>query len=572
MSNSDLTLFKEKFNTSDYFVGVAESLIDRLLEFEYIPTLKLNSYINKLFNNINELRIDTNNNYEYKTGYYDANKKELYIKDTKNIPAVYLRLLYALTTNEVDNNIFNTGYATTKLHTENYKLRHINFGINRAIMSNLVYKLCNLIPASLQIPEINPTYTHNFLGFKIESQNDMYYLEGKILSELCFVLDLDPELLYHGLFTKRPIKVLQNAFKKKDFKRSDEFLDLLDNISRKYSNYNKLLFLSNKLNDNYINYKKNVLTTDVKDIKKEQQIIEQEISSVLSNLKALDENDSKEWTEENYEESSAIYEHISGLAETIDNLYNSLRNDIIIIQDILAEQLIESSKNLSYSRYASKLKCFNNILIAPNKKLNKKIEELILFKLMPESEITGINLIEKIKYALIEQILSEEDFADISNTFSFFNITQLENANDGSCIIILNSNKAFAKVLEISGLNNNDYNYTITPIPLDNLKHMMTSSYSNIYVGNIEKLYSSLKNSFKQFENLSLENIFAFEYESKKLLLVYTNDTPHIISFSTQQIHNFQKLYLSEKYKVFGKTITKEKINNKSNLPIIYKK
>ena len=566
MSNSDLTLFKEKFNTSDYFVGVAESLIDRLLEFEYISAFKLNSYINKLFDNISELRIDTNNKYEYKSGYYDANKKELYIKDTKNIPATYLRLLYALTTTEVDAGIYDTGYATTKLSTENYKLRHLNFGINRAIMSNLVYKLCNLIPASLQITQIEPTYTHNFLGFKIESQNDMYYLEAKLLNELCFVLDMDAELLYHGLFTKRPMKTLLAAFKRKNFVRADEFLSLLDNISRKYSTYNKLVFLSSELNDNYISYKKNVLTTDINEIKKEQALIEREIANVLSKLKAIEKEELEE------DDETQVFEYMAGLAETIDTLYTELRNDIVSIQDILAEQLIESCKNLPYSKYASKLKCFNNILIEPNEKLNKKIEEIILFKLMPEAEVTGINLMEKIKYALIEQILAERDYSDISNTFSFYNITALENSDNGSCLIILNSEKSFAKVLEISGLEKAGRNYTITPIPLDNLKHIMTTNYSNIYIGSIEKLYSSLKNSFKQFSNVSMENIFVFEYDTKKLLLVYDDNIPNIVSFSTSQIHNFQKLPLSEKYKVFGKSVVGTKSKVSSSLPTIYNK
>ena len=136
------------------------------------------------------------------------------------------------------------------------------------------------------------------------------------------------------------------------------------------------------------------------------------------------------------------------------------------------------------------------------------------------------NLMEKIKFALIEQILAEQDFSDISNTFSFYNVPQLENADKGSCLIILNSTKAFAQLLEVSGLNNNNHDYTISPVVLDNLKHIMTSNYSNIYVGNIEKLYTTLKSSFTVFSNISMENIYVFEYDSKKLLLIYANNKP----------------------------------------------
>ena len=575
MGYSDLEHFKETLNASDYFVGITESLIDKLLEYEYISSFKLSHYLRKLTNNISELRIDTNNPYEYKTGYYDANKKEMYIKSTRNVSATYLRLLYALTTTEVDKNIYESGYATTKLSTENYKLCHYNFGINRAIMSNLVYKLCNLVPSSLQISEIQQTSTHNFLGFKIESQNDMYFLEGKILSELCYVLDLDPELLYRGLFTRHPMRVLNRAFKKKKFKRSDDFLIVLDGISRKYSTYNKLVFLSQKLNENYVEYKKNVLTSDVNDINKEKALIEQEIADVLAKFKRdttpkeTIESDDEAIIEEDLDE---VLDYTSSLAETIQKLYDDLREQIIYIQDILAEQLIENSKNLSYTLYASKLKCFNNILIVPNKRLSDKIEEIITFKLMPESEVTGSNLIDKIKYALIEQILAEKDYSDISNTFSFYNIDSLENAENGSCLIILNHSKPPSKILEVSGLDESGHNYTITPIPLDNLSHIMNTGYSTFFVGNIEKLYTDLKNNFKKFSNIPLDQIYVFEYNSKKYLLLQVNGIPQIVAFSTQEIRNFGIQPLSEKYKVFGKSVVKTKSKSTTTLPTLYKK
>ena len=252
MSKADLTLFKEKYNTSDYFTSVVESLLNKLAEFEYISNSKKASLLDLLYKNVKDIRFGTNNIYDFKSGYYDANKKELYIKDEKNIPSVYLRLLYILTTSEIDTNAYMVGYSTTKLRKDSYKMAYSNFGINRAVMANLVYKLCHLLPPHLQITPSKKTYTHDFLGFKIETENEISGIEGKLLSELCFVLDLDPELLYLGLFSKNPIKYLDSVFEKKKFKNKDKFLKLFDNISRKYNTYNKLAFLSNKLNDNYV--------------------------------------------------------------------------------------------------------------------------------------------------------------------------------------------------------------------------------------------------------------------------------------------------------------------------------
>ena len=562
MRRSDLTLFEKKYNTSSFFVDVVSSLIDRLIEFEYIPKSKANYFIEKLFQNVKDIHFGNNKQYDYKSGYYDANKKELYIKDERNIPTVYLRLLYALTTSETDYNTYRSGYGITKLSKTSYKLDHKNFGINRAIISNLVYKLCNLMPASLQLIQTEKTYTHDFLGFNIESANDMYCLEGKLLAELCFVLDIDPQILYSGLFTRNPIKVLDNVFDKKKFDKKEQFLKLFDKISRKYNTYKKLAFLSKKLNDNYIEYKKHVLENDVDRITKEQQVIEAHINDVI---KATFPSDNREDDE---------IEFTTGLSEALEKLEAELRTNLIKFQDILADNIIKSNSHLPYAKYVNKLKCFNSMLIVPNKKITKTIQETILMKLMPENEVTGINLIQKIKYAIIESLLSDTSFTNISNTFSFYNITNFENSDTGSTLILLNSDRKFSEIVEVKGLNKSikkSNEYELKYIPLDNLKYIMNTSYSNNFIGNVETLYTSLRNSFEHFANISLDNIFVFDYENKNYLVVYNSYGASVVSYSrSSEGYSFNLLTLSEKYRVFGKTAPQKGVLN-NNLPTLYK-
>lgn len=560
MSKADLTLFKEKYNTSDYFVSVVESLLDKLVEFEYISNSKVASLLELLYKNVTDIRFG-NNTLDFKSGYYDANKKELYIKEEKNIPAVYLRLLYALTTTEIDPNVYEVGYSTTKLRKDSYRLTHKNFGINRAVISNLVYKLCNMLPASFQITPATKTYTHDFLGFKIDAENDMYSLEGKLLAETCFVLELDPEVLYSGLFSKSPAKYLESIFKKKKFENKDKFLKLFDNISRNYNTYNKLVFLSNKLNENYIEYKKHILKDNIDDIIKEQALIESHIKTVLANLYDINEDEEIE-TE-------------TSLAEALEKLEAELKSMLVKFQDILCDNIIKNYSTLPYIKYANKLKCFNNILIVPNKKLNKVIQDTILFKLMPDTEVTGINLVQKIKYSIIEQILSSADYTNISNSFSFYNITNLENNDNGTAVIILNADKKFAKVAEVKGLNQKlkpANSFELNYIPLDNLKYIMNSGYSNSYVGNIEALYTALKSNFEQLSNIPIENIFVFEYNSQKYIVAYQGGNIYVISYVySSRGYGFNMLNLSEQYRVFGKAAA-PKASLKSNLPILYKK
>jgi len=561
MSKADLTLFKEKYNISDYFISTIESLLNRLIEFEYVSNTKTSTLLDVLVKNIQEIRFGKDNIYDFKSGYYDANKKELYIKDEKNIPAVYLRLLYALTTKETEPNVYMVGYSCTKLRKDSYRLNYTNFGINRAVMANLVYKLCNMLPTSLQITPTSKTYTHDFLGFKIQADNELYCLEGKLLAQTCFVLDLDPEILYSGIFSKNPIKYLDNIFAKKNFKNKEKFLTLFDDISRKYNIYNKLAFLSNKLNDNYIEYKKHILTADVDNIIKEQEIIESHINSVITSLYGTTDEEDVEVT--------------IGLSEALTKLETELKNKLISFQDILCYNIININSHLPYIKYANKLKCFNDILIIPNKKLQKAIQDTILFKLMPDSEVTGINLVQKIKYAIIDKILSSTDFTNISNTFSFYNITNLENNDNGTAVILLNSDKKFTKIVQVKGLDKNisaKSNFELNYIPLDNLKYIMNSNYSGTYIGNVERLYSCLKDNFEELKHVPIDNISVFEYENLKYIVAYYATYFYVIQYipSGRKI-GFNMLNLSEQYKVFGKD-NSPKINIASNLPMLYKK
>ena len=561
--NNTLDLFKDKYHVDDEFTGKIKELLDKLLDFGYISRIKYNSLLEKLFENINDIRFGDNNTLDFKTGYYDANKKELYIKDSKNLEAIFLRLLYVFTTTEIDKNVYRSGYSITKLRKDSYRLSYERFGINRGIISGLVCKLCDNLPINMQIIiPTNRTYTHNFLGIEIESSNDIYSLEGKILLELCFVLNLDVELLYSGLFSKDPVKYMDKMFSKKKFIKKDEFLRLYDNISLKYNTYNKLAFLSNKLNNNYLDYKKHVLNDNVDLIKKEEIKIEDYIKNVISKLNNVDQNDDE-------------FDSQLNLSETLEKLEVELKNDIIHIQEILAENIIKTNKGLPYIKYASKLKSFSDILIVPSKSLSKEIHETILYKLMPNTEVTGINLIQKIKYLIIQKILSERDFLSISNSYSFYNITNFENHDKGCTLIILLSSINIPKLVEVNGLDEklnvlsyNKLNY----IPLDNLKYAINSDYSNTAIGNVEKIFTDLKNNFEELSDIQLDSVYSFEYDNNNYLIVYNNLKYYVISYKfTAGDYVFTLLNLSENYKVFGKDITNTNIS-KSNLPIIYNK
>lgn len=558
MSVQDFESFKKKLNLTNEFIEIVDSLFDKLLALGYINRKQRQKLIDRLYNNIDSVSFGKGNLYDYKSGYYDANQKRLYIKDENNIPAIYLRLLYAMNSIEISKNSYTTGFAITKMRTDSYKMEYINFGLNRAIMANLVSKIYNALPISVNVAP--KEYTHNFLGYNITANNDIYSVEGKILSELCFALNIDEEIFFEGLFSKKPLKFLNKVFKKKGFYNYEEFLKLFDEISRTYNKYNKVCYLSKLLNENYLNIKKNALNGANEELLAEKRHIENTITTTVNEI--LNRSD------ENYDE---VQSPVPAITEATEFLENSLIDNLNKIQDILADKIITTFDKLSPYIYASKLHQFCNMLIKPNIKLKEVVRDTILYKLIPKNEIRATNIIQKIRYAIILDLLSNEKFTDISKNFSFHTIQELINEEKGIATIIVTANKSFARMVDVGGLNNklDDMQIEVEYIPLDNLQYIMNSDYSNMYVNQIEKLYTEITTKFEYFKGVSLANMYMFDYAKQKYLIIYKNSTPYVAKVTNK--NEVTLLEVSYSYKIFDDSNKVKKEKNKA-LPALVRR
>lgn len=557
MDIDGLIKFQKKFDLNENFMEIVFSLFERLVYFGYITKPKSKKLIKNLCENIDYLHIGTNNLYDYKTGFYDPINKTLYIKDAKDISSIYLRLLYAITTKEVSKNIYVNGLSLTKMRTDNYKFDYINFGINRAVYSNLVCKLCDRLPIELKISKSFKTYTHDFLGHEITSDNDIYSLEGKIFSEFCFSTGLSEELFFEAIFSNNSEKFLNRLFKKSKFESSDAFLKLFDKISIKYNQYNKLIYLEKKLNDNYLEIKKNILNNDIKNLQKENKEIKIQILNITNKLS---ENDSSNLTLD------------LGLSNSIESLEEELTKLINKIQDILTKNIISNFANISKILYVNKLLQFKNILINENKILFDKISETILFDIIPCCEIKVVNMTQKIRYSLVIDILSEEKFLNVSDNFKFSKIENISKDLSDEALIILNANNIFAKLVQIKGLSKKLNMNTIETnyLPLDNLKHLINSNYLISYPYDIENLYTEFISSNELFKNIKIEDIYIFNYNSKNYLLVYGKSQIYLAEIiNNSSKFQFKFLEISDSFNIFKDNT---KIRNKnSKLPMIVK-
>ncbi len=514
MINSNLIAFQKKHDLDNSFIEIVSSFFDKLVSFGYIGNMQKNRLISKLDENVDYVILGTQDIYDYKSGYYDADKKTLYIKDQNNISAVYLRVLYAICTTELSLNHHNIAFATTKLASTSYKLHHENFAINRAVLANIV---CRLLGTSTNIDTtaFYKTYSHNFLGFEISSDNDIYALEGKVLSQMCFALGIDEQLIYTALFSNDPIKSLNRIFSKVSFNESDKFLKFFDKTSRFYSNYCKLAHLAKILNLNYVELKKNVLNEGFDNLKLERTKIIAKARDILSKMKSKNNGDL--YSDEGLD---------LNLAETLENLEKDITKQLTATQNILASKIITSISYLSSYQYASKLKQFNDMLIFPNKKVDDAIYNNIVYNLMPDGEITVTNIIQKIRYSLINHVLFSDKFTDVSKRIGFYaNMNDIA-SDPAYSHVFVTVNGRFSHLIEVNSLNKTmkQLKDNCNIIPADNLRYLMNSDYSNLHIDKIEKVVSSLKSSYTELKGYSLDNIFLFNINNIDYLVVDTTD------------------------------------------------
>ena len=554
-----LDKLKEKCKVEERFYSIVEGIFEKLLEFGYINKRQEKKLYRKLYENIDTILIGNNKQIDYKTGYYDAVKKELYIIDLNNIESVYLRIIYIITTTQISRDSFAVGYSIASLSKRNYKIEHKNFGINRAIVSNLVCRLLYTIPTALTIYPTYRAYQNDFLGKEITSDNDIYFLEGKLIRQICYCLNISEEDLYYNLFNF-PTKNLNKILRKTKYENYDEILLKLDEISRTYSNYNKLTYFNKLLNDNYLNIKKNILSENVDELYKEQEKIKSAIYSTLEKYE-IDMDDEED---ENFNVEASLSEKISDFEELI-------LNDITYIQNILVDFLLENENKYSIIEYVIKLKELEKMLIIKNEKLSTKIYETIVYKLLNSYEKTASNVIEKMKYSIVNEIVSSDKYIKIYKNLSFKRLNGLK-LPENTAVVALTVDNSFLQLVTINSLNKQmkKLENNTNSIHLDNLSYLLNNPSIIKDISVVEKIFTSIRTKFNEFNNVTIENMYICNIESNILVVIAENDKFDILKVTIDKSDkiNTKIVSTSETYNIFN---LKDNTYN-SNLPVLYDK
>lgn len=536
-----LEKFKEKCKLNNDFINKVDFLFEKLVNFGYIDKVNINKLAKKLYNNIDAVFLNSNKNYDYKTGYYDAITKELYIKDTNDLESLFLRLIYAITTTQKKENLYTVGYSTTSLSKLNYKQEHKNYGINRAVVSNLVCRILYTEPTTLSIVPTYRTYKKDFLGNGLEVDNNIYFLEGQILKQMCFAFNIEEENLYIHLFSN-PTKYLEKSLLKSKVENPEQFLAIFDRASRNYSNYNKLLYYNKLLDNNYLESKKILPNEKVSDeLLKERKELSYLITKTILEIKPQMDEDSIENVE-------------LSLTETINELEENMINNVINIQNILVDTLIISENRYSPILFTVKQKELSKLLIFKNEKLENSIYNTITYKILNTFESSSSNLIEKMKYSIVSEVLSSDKYIKIYNNMEFNRLTNLD-LDENTEIMALSVNGTFLQLIKVKDLNLpfKELKNNTELIKIDNLKFLLNSPITIKGTQNIEKVYTYIKTHHEKYKTIEIEKLFITNINNTTIVLVLSEDEFEMFKMDIIDDEiNCVKVALSETYGVFN--------------------
>lgn len=535
-----LDKLKEKCKLNNDFIKKINYLFERLVHFGYIDKLNVNKLAKKLYNNVNTVFLSSDRNNDYKTGYYDAITKELYVRDINDLESLFLRLIYAITTTKKRENVYNVGYSTTSLSNLSYKQEHKNFGINRAVVSNLVCRILYTEPTTLSIVPSYRTYEKDFLGNGIDADNNIYFLEGQILKQMCFALNIQEEELYYHLFVN-PSSYLDKILSKSKVENPDQLLAIFDRASKNYCNYNKLLYLNKLLDKNYLELKKTLPNEEVDEsLLKENENIKYTIAKTILDFKP--------------QEDDEIEDVELSLNETINELEDNMVQNIVNIQNILVDTLIISEDRYTPITFTIKQKQLSNLLIFKNEKLEESIYNTITYKVLNTFESSSSNLIEKMKYSIASEVLSSEKYIKVYNSMEFNRLTSLD-LDDNTEIMALSIEGTFLQLIKVKDLNLQfkELKDNTELIKIDNLKFLLNSPIGIKGTQNIEKVYTYIKTHHEKYKTIEIEKLFITNINNTTLVLVLSDDEFEIFKMDILDDKiECNKVALSETYSIFN--------------------
>ena len=206
-----------------------------------------------------------------------------------------------------------------------------------------------------------------------------------------------------------------------------------------------------------------------------------------------------------------------------------------------------------------------------NEKLSTKIYETIVYKLLNSYEKTASNVIEKMKYSIVNEIVSSDKYIKIYKNLSFKRLNGLK-LSENTAVVALTVDNSFLQLVTINSLNKQmkKLENNTNSIHLDNLSYLLNNPSIIKDISVVEKIFTSIRTKFNEFNNVTIENMYICNIESNILVVIAENDKFDILKVTIDKSDkiNTKIVSTSETYNIFN---LKDNTYN-SNLPVLYDK
>ena len=210
----------------------------------------------------------------------------------------------------------------------------------------------------------------------------------------------------------------------------------------------------------------------------------------------------------------------------------------------------------------------DKILIVPNKKLKTTLFETISIELLSNGENNASNLIEKIKYSIVNEIISSNKYIKIYKKMYFKKLDGL-GLDSKTSIVALNVDNEFMQLVEITSLNKVTKNLAnnTRKLQLDSLGYLLNNpSAVSSNIATIEKIITCIRNHNSNFNNVKIEDIYMTSYKDFKIIVIRQNGNFSVLKLSNKDGElSTKSVKLSDNFSIFSFS------NSKSNLPTVYK-
>lgn len=513
----------KKLNLDSIYTDYLAQLLNGLATLGYISNRDFDKYIQIIDSNVKNVIISNETTIEFKTGHYDARKKEIYIKNYGDKETFFHRMIYALTTKSHISGKIYMGYNKIYFDEDTKNFEHHNFSLNRAIVTDITLNLLNLYGDIKK----GTNYERSILSNIITTDHNTYFLENYLFNQLCISLNINSTEFCKNLFSKNPIKFIERIESKYAI-NTVGILKIFDDISRTFSHYNKITYFESLAKN--INDRNESGDIDASlELERELKLVSYKINDIM----------------EKYEFKYATIEDLKKFYS--DNILEGINK----YQNAMVDILLETSKELEPFYQAAKLKEFDRYIVNPNPKLDNAIYEVIQYKVLSQAELTSTNLIEGIKFDIILNLIESTRYGRIYKNFYFQIIESI--SNHDTIYLMLISDNMLVDIYKINHFEKQENKIdNLEKIHFDDIEHLIINDKLGADTFEYNQVYHHAQKHFNN-KKLFRKDVILLNIDSYDYCIVSSYNQLYFCSLNKileKNCYEFKLLELSEKYYV----------------------